>query len=283
MSNRIKETFNRLANEGKSAFIPYTVLGYPNSEASFAIIETLIASGADALELGLPFSDPMADGPLIENASKSVVESGFTTDDALELIARVRNVHPHIPIVLMSYFNLAFARGIDEFISGIKSAGVDGITFVDLPPEEGQHVFACARAAGIAPVMLISPLTSDERFSTILEHADGYLYLVSRAGITGLAEAYDSKLRSMIAKIRSKTQLPVVVGFGISKPSHVRKMLGLGAQGVVVGSKIIDMIRNSGTDELAEVLRALSETSSRNSANTCTYKQAQSVPTSLPQ
>lgn len=271
MSNRIKETFNRLAKEGKSAFIPYTVLGYPNHEASFTIIETLIASGANALELGLPFSDPMADGPLIENASKSVVENGFTTDDALELIARVRNAHPHIPIVLMSYFNLAFARGIDKFISDIKSAGVDGITFVDLPPEEGQHVFRCARSSGIAPVMLISPLTSDERLSTILEHADGYLYVVSRAGITGLAEEYDSKLQSLIAKVRSKTQLPVVVGFGISKPAHVKKMLGLGAQGVVAGSKIIDLIRNSNTDKLAEVARALGETSSRNSANTFTY------------
>lgn len=261
MSNRIEKTFNSLEKKQSKAFIPYTVLGFPNRDASLEAIETLIANGATALELGLPFSDPMADGPLIENASKQVVESGFTTSDAINLISEIRSRHADIPIVLMSYFNLALARGFETFMRDIKEAGVDGLTFVDLPPEEGAEVFNLAKKHGIAPVMLVSPLTSEQRFDEILKHAEGYLYLVSRAGITGLAETYDTKLESIVTKLRAKSNLPVVIGFGISKPAHVQNMLKLGADGVVVGSKIVELIGDDNKDRLAAIVSELSAAS----------------------
>lgn len=244
MYNRIDKTFNALRKESRKAFIPFTVLGYPDRKTSLEAIETMIENGADVLELGLPFSDPMADGPIIENASKATVETGFTTGDALELIATIRERNQEIPIVIMSYYNLAVVRGIERFMSDLKNAGADGITFVDLPPEEGESVFATAKEHGIAPVMLVSPFTSTKRLERILAHASGYLYLISRAGTTGLSEKFDDKLSELIAMLRSQSELPVCIGFGISKPDHVTKMLSLGADGVVVGSKLVEIIRD---------------------------------------
>lgn len=252
MYNRIDKTFNSLRENNRKALIPFTVLGYPNREASLEAIETMIANGADVLELGLPFSDPMADGPIIENASKATVETGFTTGDALELITAIRQKHQHIPIVVMSYFNLALVRGIEQFMQDLKSAGVDGITFVDLPPEEGESVFATAKEYLIAPVMLVSPLTSPSRLEKILAHASGYLYLISRAGTTGLSEKFDDKLFSLIAMLRSQSQLPVCIGFGISKPDHVTKMISLGADGVVIGSKLVEIIRDQSANTTSQ-------------------------------
>ncbi|MBX3074327.1 tryptophan synthase subunit alpha [Candidatus Obscuribacterales bacterium] len=264
MSNRIEKTFNKLKATQSKAFIPYTVLGYPNRQASLEAVETLIKNGATALELGLPFSDPMADGPLIENASKQVVESGFTTGDAIGLIQEIRMRHESIPIIVMTYFNLAMARGLDQFMQALRNAGVDGITFVDLPPEEGEEAFDLAKKNGLAPVMLVSQLTSEERFHEILKHAEGYLYLVSRAGITGLAETYDAKLETIINQLRLKSKLPVVIGFGISKPAHVCNMLRLGADGVVVGSKIVEMIGKESANDLANAMLELSSASRLN-------------------
>jgi tryptophan synthase alpha chain len=258
MSNRIEKTFNSLKVKQSKAFIPYTVLGYPNRQTSLDAIETLIANGASALELGLPFSDPMADGPLIEDACKQVVESGFTTDDAIGLIREVRSRHEAIPIIVMSYFNLAMARGLEKFMLDFAGAGADGITFVDLPPEEGEWVFELAKKHDLAPVMLVSPLTSNKRFDEILRHAKGYLYLVSRVGITGLAETYDSKLEAIIKQLQEKSRLPVVIGFGISKPTHVQDMLRLGADGVVVGSRIVELIGNESAPALSRTAAELS-------------------------
>jgi tryptophan synthase alpha chain len=235
------------------------VLGYPNREASLDAIEIMIANGATALELGLPFSDPMADGPIIENASKRVVESGFTISDAINLIEQVRERHQEIPIVVMTYFNPAMVRGLETFMRDLSNAGVDGITFVDLPPEEGGFVFTQAKQHGLAPVMLVSPLTSEERLQLILKHAEGYLYLVSRAGITGLSETFDKKLKSILTNLREKTDLPIVIGFGISKPVHVHNMLDLGADGVVVGSKIIEILRDASVQDVGDFVQNLSQ------------------------
>lgn len=257
MPNRIETAFNKLNSTGSKAFIPFTVLGYPDRETSLRSIEAMIENGATMLELGLPFSDPMADGPLIENAAKSVVESGFTTGDAMDLIKEIRTVHREIPIVIMSYFNLAMARGIEQFIKDLKDAGVDGITFVDLPPEEGAIAYQLAIENCIAPIMLVSPLTSEDRLNnSILGHARGYLYVVSRAGITGLSEKHDNKLQSLIAMLKENSKLPVCIGFGISKPEHVEKMLKFGADGVVVGSKLVEHLAY---EEPARAVRSLAE------------------------
>ncbi len=197
--------------------------------------------GATALELGLAFSDPMADGPFIENAAKQVVESGFTTKDALEIVTTIRRKHADIPVSIMTYFNLIYASGVHSFMQDLKHAGVDGITIVDLPPEEGDSVFSSAVDCGIAPIVLISPLTSQERLPKILQYARGYLYLVSRAGITGLADNYDRNLLDLVSLLRSQSKLPILIGFGISRPEQARRMLDLGADGVIVGSKIIEL------------------------------------------
>jgi len=255
---RIDKTFDELKRTNRTAFVPFTVLGFPDAETSFTTIADMVENGATALELGLPFSDPMADGPIIESASKHVVETGFTTGDAIALIKRIRQQYEHIPIVVMSYFNLALVRGIDLFMQDLEDAGVDGITFVDLPPEEGEQVFLSAKQHGVAPIMLVSPLTSPERLERILRHAAGYLYLVSRAGITGLEEKYDDKLRSIVAMLQEQSRLPVCIGFGISKPEHVTHMIDIGADGVVVGSKFVELQRDRKNSELVELVGSLS-------------------------
>jgi len=258
MSNRIDTTFSALKKSNEKAFIPFTVIGYPDFETSFNAIALMIDNGATALELGLPFSDPMADGPLIENASKHVVEKGFTTGDALLLITKVRKQYPNIPITLMTYFNLAYARGIERFLIDVKNAGVDGITFVDLPPEEGASIFDLAKSHGLAPVMLVSPLTPPERLTVILKQAEGYLYLVSRAGVTGLEETYDFRLKETISTLRRHSSLPVCLGFGISSASHVNRMLSAGADGVIVGSKFIEFLGTpSGTRSIGDLVNNL--------------------------
>ncbi|MBX9668041.1 MAG: tryptophan synthase subunit alpha [Candidatus Obscuribacterales bacterium] len=250
MRNRIDETFNRLGREQRKAFIPFTVLGYPYPERSLEAIETMIQQGATALELGLAFSDPMADGPLIENADKKVVENGFSTKKALQLVATVRQKHANIPISIMTYFNLIYKRGAQAFMRDLKEAGVDGITIVDLPPEEGAETFRTAHDFGIAPIMLISPLTSKERLPKLLQYADGYLYLVSRAGITGLLDNFDRSLDELVRLLKTQSDLPIMIGFGISKPEQANRMLDLGADGVIVGSKIIDLQSPSSNPKL---------------------------------
>ena len=260
-TGRIEKKFRHLAETNKKAVIPFTVLGFPDKETSLRSIEALIAGGAHVLELGLPFSDPMADGPIIEAAAKQTVEQGFSIADALELIATVRQRHPELPIVILSYFNLAFARGVEPFLQQLKKAGADGITFVDLPVEECAETYKQAAAIGLAPVMLVSPLTSPERLAKILEYAEGYIYLVSRAGITGLEETFNSGLKSLINMIKQSSTLPVCIGFGISRPIHVRGMIAHGADGVIVGSKIVAMIQGSQTsfnpDELSAFVQEL--------------------------
>lgn len=268
MFKRIDTAFGALKESKKTAFIPFTVLGYPNKQTSIDAVEAMIENGATVLELGFPFSDPMADGPIIENASKAMVESGFTTDDALEIIATIRERYPNIPIVVLTYFNLAFARGVETFLDDLKNAGVDGITFVDLPVEECREVYDYAAKIGLAPVMLVSPLTTEERLKRILEFAAGYIYLVSRAGITGLSESFDDRLRTLVSNIQKHTELPVCIGFGISKPEHVHRMISAGADGVIVGSKIVELLSNSNT-----AVRSIGEFTRELSAGNASHRQ----------
>ena len=254
MSNRYKEA---LAKKGSPLFIPFSVLGDPNRETSEAVIMTLVESGAHALELGLPFSDPPADGPTIQAADTRALEAGVTTDDCFSILASVRE-KTEIPIGLLVYYNLVLQRGIEKFYSDCAEAGVDSVLIADLPLEHSEEVTSAAKSAGVAPVMLVSELTSDDRLEKIAEVAEGYLYVVSYVGITGVEDAVlESKLQGLLTKIRSHTDLPLCVGFGINTPQQARAVVDAGADGVIVGSRIVKEIPN--TESISSLCREFSD------------------------
>ena len=252
--SRLAEAFLKLNQEGKKAFIPFNLLGYPDKKSSIAVLKALVEGGATALELGLPFSDPMADGPLIQKASHSVLESGFSIADAIEIIKEVRSACPDTPINLLTYFNLALSKGVESFLTSFKESGVDAVTFVDLPLEEMDEIYGFIKSLELDSVMLISPLTPPHRIDEILKYARGFLYLVSRAGTTGMQETYSNKLEEVLNTIKERTELPVLVGFGISSPEQAKMMIASGADGVIVGSKILDIIEKSDPKDLQKEL-----------------------------
>jgi tryptophan synthase alpha chain len=214
-----------------------------------------VEGGATALELGLAFSDPMADGPVIQQAATEVLERGFDVDAALALLAKVRERHPEIPIGLLVYYNLVLARGIDTFFKDIAEAGADGVLIADLPVELIDEVLPAARAHGVHLIGMVSPVTNAVRLEKILQSAGGFLYVVSRLGITGTEERYAQSLSELLQRIQTQSNLPACVGFGISQPKHVRQMIGLGAQGVIVGSAIIQQVRALAPAYATEPLR----------------------------
>lgn len=256
--NRYSVRFDGSRVKGKKALMPFTLLGWPNLDASFEIIQTLIDSGATALELGIPFSDPMADGPIIQAAAKEALENGFSVDRGFELLKKVRVLDAEIPIGLLVYYNLVLARGVERFFADMAESGVDGLLIADLPPEQVQEVAPMAQKYNIQLIFIVSPLTSDARLALILKYAGGFHYVVSRLGITGVEDRYDAALAELITRLKAKSDLPVFVGFGISKPTHVRQMITLGADGVITGSAVIQKAReNSG---LAEFIQEMLDT-----------------------
>jgi len=254
MPDRLSKTMRVLKEKGEKAVVPFLVLGYPDRRRFLEAAKALIDGGATALELGLPFSDPVADGPIIENADRTVLESGQTFDHALELIRVLRKLAPALPLSLLTYFNPVLKRGIPKFLGEMKESGIDGMTVVDLPPEEYAEVEPHMKELGLAPVMLVSPLTAGDRLRTICAMGAGFVYLVSRAGITGLSSTYQGTLRHSLAAIREQTALPVLVGFGISRGEQARSMAAMGADGVIVGSKIIDIIDRCEEGEMPHAL-----------------------------
>ncbi|MCA9801596.1 MAG: tryptophan synthase subunit alpha [Cyanobacteria bacterium HKST-UBA02] len=254
MPDRLTNTMKILKEKGEKAVVPFLVLGYPNRKGFIEAAKALIEGGAAALELGLPFSDPVADGPIIENADRAVLASGQTLDQAIGLISILRELAPDLPLSLLTYFNPVLKRGIPKFLKDMKEAGIDGITIVDLPPEEYSEVEPYIKELGLAPVMLVSPLTAGDRLRTICAMASGFVYLVSRAGITGLSATYQDTLSHTLASVREQTSLPVLVGFGISSSEQARAMVAMGADGVIVGSKIIDIIDSHDEGEMPHAL-----------------------------
>jgi len=263
--DRIAERFGVLARAQQRAFVPFTVLGYPSIDKSIDIIQAMIDGGADALELGLAFSDPMADGPIIEEAARQTLEKGCTVSDALAIIERIREKNSDVPITVMTYYNPVLARGVDKFLSDLQKAGVDGLTIVDLPVEEGSDVYSATIRYGIAPIMLVSPLTTKERLTSILGYARGYIYMISRVGITGLEDRFEETLSATVAQLKSASELPICVGFGISELSHANKMIALGADGVIVGSKVVSLIEKAAgsTEEVFDIRKRNGEGHSR--------------------
>lgn len=256
--DRFGEKFRELRAKGEGAFIPFVVLGDPDYGTSFKIIKALIENGADALELGFAFSDPIADGKTVQEADQRALAGKINTDKDFALIKKVRAYDKEIPISLLIYYNLILQRNIERFYKDAKKAGVDAILAADCPLEEVAPLLKAAKKFGINQVFLVAPTTTQQRLKKILSKASGYIYLVSLLGVTGARASLQKRTIEMIGKIRPHTKIPLCVGFGISRPEHVKQVLGAGADGVIVGSAIIDLIkRNMGKEK--RMLKAVAE------------------------
>lgn len=257
--DRYRAKFRALKESKKGAFMPFTVLGWPDEETSFNIIKTMIDSDASALELGIAFSDPVADGPIIQAAAHKVIESGFTVNQALDLVARVRKYNDDIPIGLLVYYNHIMAMGVEKFYARAEECGVDGVLVADLPSESADEIVSIATGNNISTIFIVSPLTREERLDKIVKHARGFIYLVSRLGVTGTDErdaSRDSRLAALIASIKKATELPILAGFGVSTPAHAERMMASGADGVITGSRIVDLVAKAEPSKMQAELSA---------------------------
>ncbi|MEC8094400.1 MAG: tryptophan synthase subunit alpha [Pseudomonadota bacterium] len=238
---RLDRKFAALQSECRKAFIAFVTAGDPDPETSFAILSGLPAAGADIIELGMPFTDPMADGPSIQAASQRALKAGQTLEKTLAMVARFRAEDDATPVVLMGYYNPVFIYGVDRFIKDAVAAGVDGLIIVDLPAEEDSELCLPAMEGGLNFIRLVSPTTDDARLPNVLENTSGFVYYVSITGITGSAAPDVSKVSDNVARIKGRTNLPVAVGFGIRTPEQANAIASV-ADGAVVGSALVDVI-----------------------------------------
>jgi tryptophan synthase alpha chain len=243
LMDRIADTFARAKDEGRACFVAYVCAGDPDFETSVKVCRALLENGVDLLELGVPFSDPLADGPTNQLAAQRALESGMTCDRVFDLVRAIR-AFSEAPIVLYTYFNLVFARGEETYIRQARDAGADGLLTLDLPPEEASEVVALSRKHGMKNIFIVAPTTPPERVSRIAESAGGFIYYVSREGVTGVQQSLAANLKEAVEMIRQKTSIPVAVGFGISTPEQVREV-GAIADGVVVGSALVNRIKDN--------------------------------------
>jgi len=245
---RIDDTFAQLKAEGRKAFVAYVMAGDPDYDSSLELVKGLPAAGVDIIELGLPFTDPMADGPTIQLAGQRALEEGMTLEKTLRLATEFRKTDTTTPIVLMGYYNPIYSRGVDTFLVDAKAAGIDGLIIVDLPPEEDDELCIPAQKAGLNFIRLATPTTDDKRLPKVLQNTSGFVYYVSITGITGAANAVATDVGPEVARIKSQTDLPVIVGFGIKTPDNARDIAGI-ADGAVVGSAIVDRIGKGDSPE----------------------------------
>jgi tryptophan synthase alpha chain len=244
--NRIVERFARLKREGKKGFVVYIGAGDPNLEATRQLGLTFDKAGVDVFELGVPFSDPLADGLVNQLAAQRGLESGTTPKKVLDAVAEIRK-ESQIPVVLYIYFNLIHKVGMERFIAEATRAGVDGLLVLDLPPEESENYEALMRKAGLCNIYLVAPTTPDERIELIVKRGAGFIYYISREGVTGMQQTVSQNIASMTSKIRAHTDLPIAVGFGISNPEQA-KTVAQHAEAIVVGSAVVNQIAQHGKD-----------------------------------
>lgn len=238
---RIEKRFAALEADGRKAFVAFIMAGDPTPETCEQVLLGLPDAGVDVVELGMPFTDPMADGPAIQRAGQRALEGGQTMDRTLAMVKSFRGRHPDTPLVLMGYYNPIYARGVDRFLADAREAGVDGLIIVDLPPEEDEELCIPAQKAGLDFIRLATPTTDDRRLPRVLTNTSGFVYYVSITGITGSAAANAAAVGPEVARIKAASQLPVCVGFGIRTPESSREIAGV-ADGAVVGSAIVDRI-----------------------------------------
>lgn len=247
MKSRIEQTFTALKQRNETALIPFITAGDPDLEKTLQLVLTLEKAGADLVELGMPFSDPMADGPTIQAASERALDGGTTLEQVLTLVADVRQ-KSQIPIVLMGYYNPVFRYGVDKFALVAAAAGVDALLLVDLPPEEVGEVREVMQQAGIAMITLLAPTTPSERMARLAACAEGYLYYVSMTGVTGAQKISPTDIRVAVEDLKGMSRVPVAVGFGITTVEDA-KAVGSFADGVVVGSALVNIIAEHGQDQ----------------------------------
>jgi len=238
--NRIDQKFIQLKRQGKPAFMPFIVGGDPNFHASLQIAKSLCQT-ADLLEIGFPYSDPLADGPTIQAADMRALRSGATTDSVFKLIAEIRKLY-QTPITVLVYANLVLQRGVEKFYHDAAVSGIDGVLIPDVPVEEVEEFVKAAKKYKIHQIFLVTQMTDNERLKKILQHTQGFLYLVSILGVTGARKSFDTQTKEFIRRIRKQTSLPLCVGFGVSTPKQFSQMVEAGANGVIIGSAIIDII-----------------------------------------
>ncbi|MGD9844260.1 MAG: tryptophan synthase subunit alpha [Variibacter sp.] len=244
MTTRIDSRFHALRQNGNAALVTFLTAGDPDLETSRAILAALPAAGADVIELGMPFTDPMADGPAIQASSQRALKAGMTLAKTLDLVRGFRARDAATPIVLMGYYNPIYVYGVERFLADAKAAGVDGLIVVDLPPEEDEELCLPALKAGLNFIRLATPTTDDKRLPAVLANTSGFVYYVSITGITGTAAPNASNVGEAVARIKRHTKLPVAVGFGVRTAEHARA-IAQGADGVVVGSALVDALKGS--------------------------------------
>lgn len=256
---RIDTTFAKLRSEGRKAFVAYIMAGDPDLETSLAVMQGLPDAGVDIIELGVPFTDPMADGPTIQLAGQRALDGGQTLEKTLDMVRRFRAANQDTPIVLMGYYNPIYNRGVSKFLSDAKAAGVDGLIVVDLPPEEDSELCIPAQEAGLNFIRLATPTTDNKRLPKVLQNTSGFVYYVSITGITGAATAQAAEVGPEVARIKAATDLPVIVGFGISTPETAEAISRI-ADGCVVGSAIVkEIAAGKSLDDVLDYVRSLSD------------------------
>jgi tryptophan synthase alpha chain len=252
--SKIHDCFQRLRAQGRKALIPFITAGDPDPAATVALMHALVEGGADVIELGVPFSDPMADGPTIQRASERALAKGMTLRKVLELVREFRRTDSDTPVVLMGYANPIEAMGLQVFTNAAQSAGVDGVLVVDYPPQECKAFAQTLKSAGLDPVFLLAPTSSEQRFAEVAAAGSGYIYYVSLKGVTGAANIDLDEVAARIPRIRAAVGLPVCVGFGIRDAASARR-IGEMADGVVIGSRIIEEIEHSAPAEVVVRVR----------------------------
>jgi tryptophan synthase alpha chain len=244
MSSRIDRRFSQLRQQRRAALVTFVTAGDPDADTSLAIVRALPGAGADLIELGMPFTDPMADGPAVQASSQRALRAGMTLAKTLDLVRGFRREDDATPIVLMGYYNPIYIYGVERFLADAKAAGVDGLIVVDLPPEEDDELCIPALAAGLNFIRLATPTTDDARLPAVLANTSGFVYYVSITGITGTATPEAGRVGAAVARIKRHTALPVAVGFGVRTGEHARA-IAENADGVAVGSALVDAVRTS--------------------------------------
>lgn len=244
---RIAAAFGKAAGEGRAALIPYAVAGYPDADRSFAVALALIDGGADLVEIGLPYSDPLADGATLQRASRAALDHGATLDRSVELVARIRAARPDVPLIAMGYVNQVIGgRDGSSVLRRLGDAGVSGIILADLTPDEGAALEQAAAVHGMSIIYLVTPTTTPDRLRMIASRSGGFLYAVSLAGVTGARTSLPPGIARFLATVRSVSPVPVAVGFGVSRAAHARTLAPL-ADGVIVASALVDSLGPDGT------------------------------------
>jgi tryptophan synthase alpha chain len=254
MTARLADMFARLRAEGRVGVMPFLTVGYPDFETSVSIAKAMVEGGASGLELGIAFSDPLADGPAVQRSSYEALRHGAHPSDAIEMVRRLRADGVTVPLILMGYYNTFLAMGEERFIAEAAEAGADGLIISDLPPEEADDALAQCQKWGLALVFLAAQTSDDRRLEEIARRATGFIYAVAVLGVTGARDRLSGERPGFLQRLRAKTELPLVVGFGISKREHVLALRGL-ADAVAVGAAIVDTIEASPRDECVERVR----------------------------